>query len=287
MGTKKYRFVIFIISYSFWTVFLSCSRPKDSDTSSFIYISHTRSGIEDSLYRPIYHIDFNSFDLTLLGGDLALDTFGHDTITAHLDQVFNFKSPSVLWSIGNHDLTTDVKWKEYTLKKKYHKAVYNDVTFIALDSQDSLSSIVGDQKDFLLTTLDSINTSSVIIMTHKLIFMNNHPVMDAMIATTCNANKGDCYYCHNDNNFYDVVYPKLLDVKNRGIEVIWVGGDLGYKTSEFEYIDEEGIVFLGNGLWHPKEWNKVLIFLKERQDPIRYRFVSLDSISKINQYGKN
>lgn len=262
----------------------ACSESESMNTAYFIYVSHPRLQSNDSIYRPVYEIDFDKFDMTLLGGDLALSSFTNDTITSHLDSIFNFKSPNVLWSVGNHDYSSSAKWENTTQKKKYHAASSNDVTFITLDSQDSLSSIIGDQKDFLFTTLDSINKSSVIIMTHKLIYMNDHPVMDAMIATTCNANKGDCYHCHNDNNFYDVVYPKLLEVQNRGIQIIWVGGDLGYKTSEFEFIDERGIIFLGNGLWYPKNWNKVLIFTKEDRLPVNYEFVSLDSISKINEF---
>ena len=152
------------------------------------------------------------------------------------------------------------------------------MTFITLNSQDSLSSIVGKQKDFLFSVLDTIQTSSVLLMTHKLIFMNGHPLLDDKINKVCNARKGECFHCHNPNNFQEEIYPKLLELKNRGKQIIWVGGDLGYKTSEFEYIDEQGIIFLGNGLWYPKDWNKVLLFSKEEKKPLEYKFVHIDSL---------
>ena len=60
--------------------------------------------------------------------------------------------------------------------------------------------------------------------------------------------------------------------------MLWVGGDLGYKTSEFEYVDDQGIVFLGNGLWYPKDWNKVLLFSKEKESELTYTFVPVDSL---------
>ena len=47
--------------------------------------------------------------------------------------------------------------------------------------------------------------------------------------------------------------------------MLWVGGDLGKRTSEFEYKDEAGIVFLGNGLWYKNNNNKVLLFSKQKK----------------------
>lgn len=256
----------------------------EPETSSFIYVSHTRLDTNDGIYAPVYDIDFSHFDMTLLGGDLAASSFADEAIKNELDSVFDLKRPQTLWSPGNHDGATVNQWEEATLKNKYHAYSDYDVTFITLDSQDSLSSIVGEQKDFLLQTLDTLQTSSVLIMTHKLIFMVDHPVMDSQIATVCNAGKGDCYHCHNENNFYDDIYDKILEVKNRGVEVLWVGGDLGFKTAEFQYIDDNGIIFLGNGIGFNREWNKVLLFKKQFNSPISYEFVSTDLITQINSY---
>lgn len=270
---RKGLFLIAIVLFLF-----SCEESSVNPPSSYIYMAHTRLATNDSVYHKVYDIDFSKYDMTLLGGDLSLSSFSGKTITPHLDSIFDFKSPTTLWSVGNHDTTSDKKFYTTTLKKKFHAYQKDDVTFITLNSQDSLSSIVGEQKDFLFSVLDTIQTRSVLLLSHKLIFMNDHPTLDARIAKVCNANKGECYYCHNPNNFYQEVYPKLLEVKNRGIQVLWVGGDLGYKTSEFEYVDDHGIVFLGNGFWFPKDWNKVLLFSKVKEEELRYTFVHIDSL---------
>ncbi|MFT5891582.1 MAG: hypothetical protein ACI9Y7_001687 [Dokdonia sp.] len=270
---RKGLFLIGFILFLF-----SCKQPLIDLPSSYIYVSHTRLKTNDSVYHKVYDIDFSKYDMTLLGGDLSLSSFSGKTITPHLDSIFDFKKPTTLWSVGNHDNTSDKRFYNTTLKKKYHAYQKDDVTFITLNSQDSLSSIVGKQKEFLFSVLDTLQTGSVLLMSHKLIFMNDHPVLDAMIPKVCNANKGDCYHCHNVNNFYEEVYPKLLEVKNRGVQVLWVGGDLGYKTSEFEYVDDQGIVFLGNGFWYPKDWNKVLLFSKEKESELTYKFVPVDSL---------
>lgn len=270
---RKLFLIAFVIS------FLSCKQSVIDPPSSYIYVAHTRLNSNDSLYHKVYDIDFSNYDMTLLGGDLSMSSFSRKkVILPHLDSVFDFKSPNTLWSIGNHDNVSNKRFYETTLKNKYHAYQKDDVTFITLNSQDSLSSIVGNQKTFLFSVLDTIQTSSVLLMTHKLIFMNDHPILDEKISKVCNAGKGDCFHCHNTNNFYQDIYPKLLEVKKRGVQVLWVGGDLGYKTSEFEYIDDHGIVFLGNGFWFKKDWNKVLLFSKAKEEALTYTFVPIDTL---------
>ena len=175
----------------FVLLLFSCKQSSIDSPSSYIYLSHTRIKTNDSVYHKVYDIDFSRYDMTLLGGDLSLNSFSGKTITPHLDGIFDFKSPTTLWSVGNHDTTSDERFYNTTGKKKHHAYQKDDVTFITLNSQDSLSSIVGKQKLFLFSVLDTIQTRSVLLMSHKLIFMNDHPVLDAMIPKVCNANKGD------------------------------------------------------------------------------------------------
>lgn len=270
---------LFVVA--FVLLLASCKKSVVEAPSSYIYIAHTRVNSNDGIYDKVYDIDFSQYDMTLLGGDLAMNSFTTREgleVLPHLDSIFDFKSPTTLWSIGNHDKTSDKRFYDKTRKHKYHAYQRDDVTFITLDSQDSLSSIVGKQKEFLFSVLDTLQTSSILLMTHKLIFMNDHSELDTQIHKVCNANKGSCYHCHNPNNFQKEIYPKLLELKNRDKQIVWVGGDLGYKTSEFEYIDEQGIIFLGNGLWYPKDWNKVLLFSKKKKKPLEYKFVHIDSL---------
>ncbi|OAB79778.1 hypothetical protein [Cochleicola gelatinilyticus] len=273
---RLFLFSLFIIGYS-------CEKRSEIDQTAtpiyYLYISHTRLETNDSIYNKIYGIDFDRYSATLLGGDLAKTTFANDTIQNHLDAVFNFKHKATLWSIGNHDRTSNEKFRALTGKNKFHHYQQDDASFITLDSQDSLSSIVGAQKEFLLTTLDTLTTKNVVILCHKLIFMDKHHIMDPLINETSNGRKGDCFYCLNPNNFQAEIYPELLKIKNKGKNIFWIGGDLGYKTSSFEYVDTNGITFLGNGVWHPREENKALLF-KNQGNEITYRFTHIDSLLK-------
>jgi hypothetical protein len=212
----------------------------------------------------------------LLGGDLAQKSFEDEEIISHLDSVFSIGSSQTLWSIGNHDRAKDAAFTNYTNKPKFGVYQYGDLSFVVLDSQDSLSSIVGAQKEFLFQALDTISSKKLIFLTHKLIFMDQHPVMDKYINEVCNGKKGDCYYCHNPNNFQKEIYPRLKQLRKEGKQVMWIGGDLGKKTSKYQFVSEEGIVFLGNGMDPDREKNYVLEI--ENQDWLKFRFVDIDSL---------
>lgn len=265
-------------------LFLNCaSSTLEKDVSQkeeqFIYLSHTRHDSNDKVFDKIYDLDLLKYQYVLLGGDLAMNSFQNEAIIDHLDSIFNLQSERTLWSIGNHDQTSDSIFRKYTGKGKYGIYQNKDVSFITLNSQDSYSSIVGKQKEFLNNVLDSISSEKVIIMTHKLIFMDQHPVMDSQINGVCNGKKGDCFYCHNENNFQKEIYPKLLMLRDKGKKIIWIGGDLGYKVSSFEFIDENGVIFLGNGFWYQNEDNKALVFRNSKD--LSYQFVKIDSLTQI------
>ncbi len=260
---------------------LSCaplSQNNNNSSSTYIFLSHTRTSTNDRIFKKVYDLNLELYEMTLLGGDLGVDSFQDDFIN-HIDSIFNLKSKNTLWSVGNHDVTTNENFKNLTGKNKYHSYKTNNTTFITLDTQDSLSNIVGKQKQYFLDILKNTSSKNIIIISHKLIFMDQHPIMDGQINKVCNGPKGKCDYCHNRNNFQHEIYPELVKLKEKGINIIWIGGDLGYKTSSFEYKDLNGIIFLGNGFWFKNKENKVLV-LSEDKSSIKYKFVFIDSLIK-------
>jgi hypothetical protein len=120
---------------------------------------------------------------------------------------------------------------------------------LLLDVQDSLSIIAGAQLKLLTDVADTISTSShLIILHHKFIWMSGHEELEPQISTLSNAQLGSCFYCINPNNFYTEVYPKLIEVKHRRINVICLAGDIGNKVKGFEYSTAEGLYFLASGM---------------------------------------
>ncbi len=260
---------------------ITCAAPKKgilNSRSNYIYLSHTRLQTNDSIFKKIYDINMNLYDMTLLGGDLGVSTF-KDSIIHHLDKVFDLRNKNTLWSIGNHDNTSNENFKRFTNKNKFHYYVKDETTFITINSQDSLSSIVGKQKKEFFNILNTLRTKNVVILSHKLIFMDQHPIMDSQINQVCNGPKGICDYCHNSNNFQSEIYPKLLQIKKSGKNIIWIGGDLGAKASKFEYVDKNGVIFLGNGFWFMNK-NNHLLLLSNYKNEINYKFIAIDTLIK-------
>lgn len=261
---KKIIFHTFLL---LMVLFLSCKKenPTEPDvineTKDYLHISHTRTNSHYYMISEVEKIDYTKYNMLWLGGDLTGLTSENDSIMVHVDSVFDVKNNNTLWALGNHDYTDLNRVQNFTERPSYYSYHKNGITIIVLDTQDSLSSIIGDQKAFFDQVVDTIqNSSHLIILHHKLIWMYGDSYLEPQISSISNADFGSCFYCVNPNNFYTEIYPKLLEVKQKGIKVICIAGDIGMKTNEFEYTTPEGIILLASGLDYNSNSNKVLLF---------------------------
>ena len=261
----------------------SCVKDNNSKppvtplTKNYLHISHTRTNSNPSMDSLVERIDYSRFDMLWLGGDLAHLTSQDDYTMAHVDSVFDIGNTNTLWSLGNHDYSDLNRIQNFTNRPPFY-SFYNDgITFIILDTQDSLSNIIGAQKEFF-EGIDTIQESShLIILHHKLIWMYGDSFLEPQISSVSNGKLGDCFYCLNPNNFYEDIYPKLLEVKQKGIEVLCIAGDIGFKAKEFEYITSDGIYFLASGISSGSADNKALLFyhdITNKQLTWEYKLIS-------------
>jgi len=231
------------------------------ESNNYLHISHTRTNYNPYMDSIVERIDFSKFDMLWLGGDLTHLTSIDNPTISHVDSVFDIGNINTLWSLGNHDYSDLDRIQDYTNRPPFYSFYNNGITFIVLDTQDSLSNIIGLQKDFLEGIVDTIEKSShLIILHHKLIWMYGNTELEPQIKSISNGGFGDCFYCLNPNNFYSDIYPKLLEVKQKGIEVLCIGGDIGFQVKEFEYITSDGIYFLASGISSGTIDNKALLF---------------------------
>jgi hypothetical protein len=227
---------------------------------SYLHLSHTRTNQNPFLDSKVEIIDFSKFEILLLGGDLAFLTSQNEATMNYVDAVYDLSNENTLWSLGNHDTNSVALVESYTNRMSYYAYSKNKICFLVLNTQDSLSNIVGDQLDFFNNVMDTIQESShLIILTHKLIWMYSHPILQSQIDSISNGQYGSCSYCVNPNNFYDDIYPRLIEAKVGGIEVLCIAGDIGIKTKEFSFITDENITFLASGIWYNDDGNKALI----------------------------
>ena len=256
-------FFIFALSSLF---FPSCStdeilEPLTLELKSYLHLSHTRTDSNPFMDSIVEKIDYNKFDMLWLGGDLAQLTSADDSTMTHVDSLFDLGNTNTLWSLGNHDYTDLNRVEQYTNRGPYYSINQNGITLIVLDTQDSLSNIIGPQKEFLMGVLDTVqNSTHLILLHHKLIWMYDNIDLEPQISSISNGGSGSCFYCINPNNFNSEIYPKLVEIKQNGIEVICIGGDIGFKTDEFEHLTPEGIHFLASGIRYGEENNKALLF---------------------------
>ncbi len=240
----------------------NCKKSDRSDhTKTYLHLSHVRTEADDTIDPPTLKIDFPKYDMLWLGGDLTYYTSKKAETLAYVDSIFDIRNSNTLWALGNHDYADLNLVQKFTKRPPYYACHQRGITFMVLDTQDSLSHITGKQKEFFRNVTDTLSSSShLVILHHKLIWLSGNPALDSKIPTVSNAGFGDCFVCLNPNNFYTVLYPELVKIKQKGIEVLCVAGDIGTKIKEFEYQTPEGIHFLASGIESGETGNKALVF---------------------------
>lgn len=258
-----------IVLYFFVFVGLLSSCERDAiiitdiepQIRSYLHIAHTRTAENPKLDSVAEKIDYKAFDMLWLGGDMAHLTSKDDATMTLLDSIVDLKNSNTLWALGNHDYSDLNRINAFTKREPYYAYHKDGITFLILDTQDSFSAIVGKQKEMLNAVTDTIKESShLVVLHHKLFWMYANKDLEPQIDSISNGKFGDCFHCINPNNFYTDVYPKLVEVKQRGIEVICIAGDLGFKAKTFDYTTPEGIQFLASGISFLESDNKALLF---------------------------
>ena len=247
------------------------------EIKTYAVFSHTRLEDNSGINKSVSGVHPSSFDVLLLGGDLANLSSYNDTILSYLDSIFDVSNSKTLWALGNHDYTNVKLLKTYTKKETYYSYSQDNTLFIVLDTQLDSSRISGNQLQFFKSVTDTMTCyKNLIILTHKLIWMRGHSDLENQIDSISNGHLGECSYCIQSNNFYTDLYPTLLRLENGHVNVFCVGGDLGFKVNKFEYKTQGGIVFLATGMSSDSNTNNYIKFLNDlSNEEITYSFITL------------
>jgi hypothetical protein len=251
----------------------------------YLHISHTKSDSLQIIDPRIATIDFSQYDLLMLGGDLGYSSSATEVSLNRLDAIYDLSNPNTLWSLGNHDYTDLPLLTDYTQRPAYYAYHKNGITFVVLDTQDSSCHITGDQLTFFNSVLDTVeNSSHLVLLHHKLIWMDNNITLSPYINTVSNGPLGDCHYCLNPNNFYHVVYPKLVALRTAGTQVLCIGGDLGFNSTTFTHQTPEGIQFLGSGITGDNEDSEAIVFYHDvKNQMLTWEFKRIKKLKKIKE----
>jgi hypothetical protein len=274
-------FVFFKTWLVLLVLLLSSCVNDDFSEKRYIYISHTRlcnSQNAWSIDEELEYINYSSFDLILLGGDMLCQSSLRDSGMTYLDRIFKIGSKKTLWSIGNHDDDDLEIFKKYTKKNNYYSYFSKGVTFIVLDSEINDSKIINEQLKFVQNTLDTIETSkNIIIMTHKLLWLSGNEELRLYGEKKSNVKIGVHPWNIKINDFHTDIYPRLAQMKSTGINVICIAGDLGTNANTFEYITKEGVCFLANGIGDNLKEAKVLV-ISNLNNSISWEFLDVKKL---------
>lgn len=248
----------------------SCQMPDPSHDISeefnyFLHISHTRGEDNSHLNPLVDSLNLQNSDLLLLGGDLAYHTSVDSNTMQLVNEKLHISDPGTLWSIGNHDDTNPDLLRSYTHRPTFYSYYKNDIVFIILDTEKDSCFIKDKQLALVKKVADTIESAKhLILIHHKMIWMPDHSELKTQIKEVSNGGMGMLDYQLRPNNFYTDVYPELNTVKEKGINVICIAGDVGLKTGSFEYETKEGIHFLASGLSSEPNRSRAIVFKQNK-----------------------
>lgn len=264
--------------------FSSCKKEKTLPLgfATYLHLAHTRvyGGIKDKVMSEVEQLDFSKYDALMLGGDLAAESTESLATLAYLDSVFDLAQPTTLWTLGNHDYLHPEWIAQYTQRPLFYAFHKNDITFLVFDAQEDRCNTSGAQLELFNQVIDTLEKSThLVLLHHKLLWLMDGGTLQNDINQISNGDYGGCFHCVPENNFYTTVYPRLVELQNKGIQVICTAGDIGVKVKEFEHQTAEGIVFLASGVKDGAAGNKALLFQHDRdKKSLSWEFVPLDNL---------
>ena len=223
------------------------------DTLKYIFLGHTYqfNTAGDKVDNRFKNIDLSAYDGVWLGGDVCSESLMLYSTLEYIDSVFNLKSPTTLWALGNHD-TRNGNWiwlEELTGRKTYYTTNYKGITYIVLNTNLTPYDCeqLNDQYNMIVNVCDTIQKSSHLILLMHHGIWNGVP---GLPSPAMYAQSNLIYYNFNcyseESTFLNAVYPRLLEVKSRGVKVICIVGDMGAK--KIDMVSDDGIHFMGTGL---------------------------------------
>lgn len=270
--------------------------PLSNDTLYYLFSGHTYywGGGHDRVDFRLEGLDHAIYNRIWLGGDICSESLLEPHIILYLDSLFNLQSPGNHFALGNHDHRNgNLEWLEdLTGRPTYYSHSQDGITTLVLNTNLNPSNCEDLDRQYRLikNVCDTIQSSSHLILLH-----HHHIWKDVPGIPPGNqvANGGLNYWNANcqevGNYFSNSIYPLLIEVENRGVEVICVMGDAGWRKGSSDQ-STEGIDFITSGInntfylpdttaFQNAEKDKLLIFKHIPQEgKLEWTFQELDSL---------
>lgn len=261
------------------------------DSIQYLFIGHCyQLGTNGTKvdYR-IEELDKTGYEGIWLGGDVCSEAMREYSTVQYIDSVFDLGNPETHWALGNHDARNG-NWEwytEFTNRKTYYAYSSHGITRIVMNTNivPVNCEMLNEQYDIISNVCDTISKSKYLILLMHHGIWEGVPGIPSPIGWAQSNLKYWNANCDSvDTPFYKTIYPKLVKVKNRGIGVICVLGDMGSGPKKFEKLSNDSIQFLGCGLYHNLPDDNVLTFTYHlHEEKLTYQFDNLDSLLNLQK----
>jgi 3',5'-cyclic AMP phosphodiesterase CpdA len=274
-------------------VFLIFSTGLVAQTNAarYIFIGHCYQFYTagDKVDYRLEEFDFSGFDGVWLGGDVCSEAMLNYTTVQYIDTLFDLGNPETHWSLGNHDARNgNWEWyEEFTGRKTYYAYSSHGITRVVMNTNivPANCEMLNEQYQIISNVCDTISaaTDLILIMHHDL--WRDVP---GLPPPGTYAQSDLIYWNANcdsaDTRFVETIYPKLVAVRQRGINVTCILGDMGATWKKFDMFSDDGIRFMGCGLYDNSPEDNVLFIEKEIESaPLTFSFHNLDSLLNVQR----
>lgn len=274
----------------------SCQKTNIKKHYKFLFVSHTydwdRPG-QNKVDQILEKSDLSGYDGFWLGGDMTSSTLLNINHIKYLDSLFNLKNPNTHYVLGNHEARNqnyDFYYK-HTDRPDFYSTRLENIQLTIMNTNLNMSDCdaLDAQYNMLASTIKNADDAShYVILMHHQIFRDDDRIKEFK-------SHGDLAHykmnCSSNSDFWIDFYPQLVDLQNKGTQVVIVVGDTGWDKGR-EVMSPDGIVFLSSGInnsyYRSKNKDKskklynndrVLEFaLTPAKRAFEWKFIMLDSI---------
>lgn len=272
------------------------------DTLRYVFLGHIYSWKTDGkrVDARVLGLDYDRFDRIFLGGDICSEAFQYESTVQHIDSAFDLRAATTHYALGNHDARNEnIEWYEaYTGRKPYYVTAAPGMTIVTLNTTLNAGDCENLDAQFrmLKSVTDTIQSAShLMILQHHTTWRALPGMADAWSWSNWPYYEWDANCYEDSTKYLQAIYPLLVDVKNRGVEVVTVIGDAGVTNKGSEMVSTDGLHYLASGINNSKFFgdslaldsalkDKVLIFEHcPDQGTLNWDFHDLDSLFDAHQ----
>lgn len=236
--------------------------PLDERNDTYLVLGHTYQHHSTHENNRIDHrlemVDFSKYAGILLGGDNCSATTVYEHTLDYLDDIFDLANKRTLWSLGNHDVRNgNTSWiSDRTERPLFYTTYFDNVQWLVLFTPFEADHEIPDICEFqasqwqlIASVLDTVQHAANLVILAHYVWWGNVERAGMRTGEYANAEKSYVNLVCDSVKYFDTdIYPLLVDVAERGLNISVISGDGGQRTKQYRYKTNEGIEFFITGI---------------------------------------